>query len=167
MTVTDHLSLRRAGPADAIAIDALTQAAYARWVPIISRKPRPMTVDYALAVREHLIDLLEDADGLAALIELAVEPDHVLIVNLAVAPARQGQGLGSRLLAHAEEVARDHGRPLLRLYTNRLMTTNIALYRSRGYAVDREEEYAPGGVAVHMSKPVPAEAALAASKSPR
>jgi len=64
-------------------------------------------------------------------------------------------------------VARDHGRPLLRLYTNRLMTTNIALYRSRGYAVDREEEYAPGGVAVHMSKPVPAEAALAASKSPR
>lgn len=163
--MTDHLSLRRAGPADAAAIDALTQAAYTRWVPIIGRKPQPMTVDYDIAVREHLIDLLEDAAGLAALIEMALEPDRLLIVNLAVAPARQGQGLGSRLLAHAEEVAREHGCPLLRLYTNRLMAPNIALYKSRGYAIDREEAYS-GGAVVHMSKPVPADA-LAAAKSPR
>jgi ribosomal protein S18 acetylase RimI-like enzyme len=89
-----------------------------------------------------------------------------LIVNLAVAPPRQGQGLGSRLLAHAEVVARAEGKPLLRLYTNRLMTPNIALYKSRGYAIDREEAYALGGVTVHMSKPVPADI-LVASKSPR
>jgi ribosomal protein S18 acetylase RimI-like enzyme len=165
--MTNELILRRGGPADAAAIEALTQAAYAKWVSVIGRKPRPMTVDYDLAVREHLIDVLEDAAGLVALVEMAVEPDHLLIVNLAVAPARQGQGLGSRLLAHAEEVAREQGRPLLRLYTNRLMAPNIALYAARGYAIDREEEYALGGVTVHMSKPVPVEPALAASKSPR
>jgi GNAT superfamily N-acetyltransferase len=160
------LTLRRAGPADAPAIDTLAQAAYAKWVPVIGRKPRPMTADYNLAIREHLIDLLEDGAGLAALVEMAIEPDYLLIVNLAVAPERQGQGFGSRLLEHAEMVARDTGKPLLRLYTNRLMTPNIALYRSRGYAIDREEVY-PGGAAVHMSKPVPARGALAASKSPR
>jgi len=165
-SMTQSLPLRRAEPADAPAIDALTQAAYAKWVPILGRKPLPMTADYDVAVREHRIDLMEEASGLVALIEMALEPDHLLIVNLAVAPARQGQGLGSRLLAHAEAVARAEGRPLLRLYTNRLMTPNIALYRSRGYAVDGEEAY-PGGAVVHMSKPVPVGAALAATKSPR
>jgi ribosomal protein S18 acetylase RimI-like enzyme len=163
--MTPNLSLRRAGPADAPAIDALTQAAYAKWVPILGRKPQPMTADYDVAVRAHRIDLLEDATSLAALIEMALEPDHLLIVNLAVAPAWQGQGLGSRLLAHAETVARAEGKPLLRLYTNRLMTSNIALYRSRGYAIDREQTY-PGGAIVHMSRPVPADA-LAAAESPR
>lgn len=163
--MTASLSLRRAEPADASAIDALTQAAYAKWVPILGRKPQPMTADYAVAVRAHLIDLLDDATAPVALIEMALEPDHLLIVNLAVAPGWQGRGLGSRLLAHAEAVARAAGKPLLRLYTNRLMTPNIALYRSRGYGIDREEAY-PGGAVVHMSKPVPAEA-LAAAKSPR
>jgi ribosomal protein S18 acetylase RimI-like enzyme len=163
--MTANLLLRRAGPADAPAIDVLTQAAYARWVPVLGRKPRPMTADYDAAVRAHRIDLLEDGAGLVALIEMALEPDHVLVVNLAVAPAHQGQGHGSRLLAHAEALARAEGKPLLRLYTNRLMTPNIALYRSRGYTVDREEAYA-GGAIVHMSKSVPADA-LAAAKSPR
>jgi GNAT superfamily N-acetyltransferase len=157
--------LRRAEPADASAIDALTQAAYAKWVPILGRKPQPMTADYNVAVRAHRIDLLEDGADPVALIEMALEADHLLIVNLAVAPPWQGQGLGSRLLAHAEAVARAEGKPVLRLYTNRLMTPNIALYRTRGYAIDREEAYA-GGAVVHMSKPAPADA-LAAAKSPR
>ena len=150
--MTQSLPLRRAEPADASAIDALTQAAYAKWVPILGRKPLPMTADYDVAVREHRIDLMEEASGLVALIEMALEPDHLLIVNLAVSPDAQGQGLGSMLLQHAEHIARELGRPELRLYTNRLMAPNIALYARRGYAVDREEPYAEGGVTVHMSK---------------
>jgi ribosomal protein S18 acetylase RimI-like enzyme len=163
--MTANLLLRRAGPADAPAINALTQAAYARWVPVLGRKPRPMTADYDAAVRAHRIDLLEDGADLVALIEMALEPDHLLIVNLAVGPAHQGQGHGSRLLAHAETVARAEGKPLLRLFTNRLMRPNLALYRARGYQVDREEAYA-GGAIVHMSKPVK-PATLAAAKLPR
>jgi GNAT superfamily N-acetyltransferase len=119
-------TLRTAGPADAAAVDALTQAAYAKWVPIVGRRPRPMTVDYARAVVEHRIDLVEAGNHLLALVELADAPDHLLIVNLAVAPEAQGQGLGSLLLRHAEEVARELGRPTLRLYTNRLMAPHIA-----------------------------------------
>ncbi|MGN6100642.1 MAG: GNAT family N-acetyltransferase [Devosia sp.] len=154
-------TLRTAGPDDAAAVDALTQAAYAKWVPIVGRRPRPMTVDYTRAVVEHRIDLVEAGNRLLALVELADAPDHLLIVNLAVAPEAQGQGLGSMLLRHGEEVARELGRPTLRLYTNRMMAPNIAFYEARGYVIDREEAFPEGGFTVHMSKPVPAAAPLA------
>jgi ribosomal protein S18 acetylase RimI-like enzyme len=145
-------TMRRAALADAPAVDALTQAAYAKWVPIIGRKPRPMLADYARAVVEHCIDLVEIDGHLAALVELDQQPEHLLIVNLAVHPGYQGSGLGKRLLAHAEVVAREAGLTELRLYTNKLMAVNIALYQRHGYAVDREEAITTGGAAIHMSK---------------
>ena len=93
--MSDH-TIRRGGPADAPAVDALTQAAYAKWVPIIGRKPRPMLAEYAAAVVEHRIDLVEIDGQLAALVELDQQPDHLLIVNLAVHPDHQRQGLTYR-----------------------------------------------------------------------
>ena len=151
----DHV-IRQAGPADAPAVDALTQAAYAKWVPIIGRKPRPMLADYAEAVVDHRIDLVEIDGRLAALVELDQQPDHLLIVNLAVHPDYQGRGLGKHLLVHAESVAREAGLTELRLYTNKLMAVNIGLYQRHGYAVDREEAISTGGAAIYMSKRLPA-----------
>lgn len=146
------VAVRTAGAADADAVDALTQAAYAKWVPIVGRKPLPMTADYARAVVEHRIDVIECDGGLTALIELEPRPDHLLIVNLAVDPEAQGQGLGTWLLTHAEAVARELGVGELRLYTNRLMGANIALYLKRGYTVSREDVRAPDWTVVHMMK---------------
>lgn len=148
------LLLRTAGPTDAAAIRALTRAAYARWVPLIGREPKPMTADYVAAVRDHRIDLLEIDDALAALIEMIPAADHLLIENIAVAPERQGSGLGRRLLAHAEEVAAALGLAETRLYTNQRFAENIALYLRCGYAVTREEVL-PHGVATHMAKALP------------
>jgi len=37
--------------ADASAIRALTREAYAKWVPVIGREPKPMMADYAKAVQ--------------------------------------------------------------------------------------------------------------------
>ncbi len=71
--------LRRAGPADASAIRTLTRAAYAKWVPVIGREPKPMVADYDEAVRRHLIDLLYMGGALVALIEIIPGPDHLLI----------------------------------------------------------------------------------------
>jgi len=144
--------IRRATLADASAVDALTQAAYAKWVPIIGRKPMPMLADYTKAVVDHRVDTIEIEGRLAALVELDLRPDHLLIVNLAVHPEYQGRGLGKMLLAHAESVAREAGLGELRLYTNKLMVVNIALYQRHGYAIDREEAIATGGAAIYMSK---------------
>lgn len=143
--------LRRAVAADAPAIRALTRLAYAKWVPIAGREPLPMRADYEAAVRDHRIDLLYEEADLAALIETVAETDHLLIENVAVSPAFQGQGLGRLLLAHAEQLAAASGYAEVRLYTNKLFTANIVLYQRLGYRIDREESL-NGGTAVHMSK---------------
>jgi ribosomal protein S18 acetylase RimI-like enzyme len=145
--------LRRAGPADAAAVRALVRAAYAKWVPLIGREPRPMQADYALAVQQHRIDLLHRDGALAALIETRAEPDHLWIENVAVAPECQGQGLGRRLLRHAEALATAAGLAELRLLTNGAFAANIALYRALGYRITSEEPWGDG-VVVFMAKPI-------------
>lgn len=145
------VTLRAAAPADAAAIRDLTRAAYAKWVSVIGREPKPMGADYEAAVREHRFDLLHVAGELAALIETVDEGDQLLIENVAVSPGHQGQGLGRRLLAHAEGLAVAQGYARIRLYTNQRFEENIALYRRLGYRIDREEPVS-AGVVTHMSK---------------
>jgi len=147
--------MRRAIPDDAASVRELTRAAYAKWVELIGREPRPMTADYDAAVRDHLVDLLYDDGRLVGLIEMRPEADHLLIVNVAVAPTSQGQGFGRVLLAHAAEVAKSLGHGEMRLYTNGRFIDNLRLYGRLGYQVDREEVHPSLGMAVYMSKHLP------------
>ncbi len=147
------VSLRRAGPGDAAAVAALTEAAYTKWIPVLGRLPKPMTADCAEAVQRHRIDLLFAGSDLAALIEMIPAADHLLVENLAVAPDFQGHGYARKLMAHAEQVARDLGYREIRLYTNKLFAANVAFYRKLGYRLDREEAF-KGGFLVHLSKAV-------------
>ena len=95
-------------------------------------------------------------DGtLLELIEMAPGDHHLLIVNVAVAPASQGRGFGRILLAHAEAVAGSLGLGEMRLYTNGRFTDNLQLYGRLGYRMDREEVHPQLGVAVYMSKRLP------------
>jgi ribosomal protein S18 acetylase RimI-like enzyme len=110
-----------------------------------------MTKNYDTAVRLNRIDLAHVDGELAGLIETIDRSDHLLIENVAVAPARHGQGLGRALLAHAETVARAAGYREVRLYTNQKFAANVELYLSLGYRIDREEE-SELGVTVYMSK---------------
>ncbi len=129
--------MRRAEAADLPAIVALTADAYAAYAAVLDAPPLPVTEDYAPRVAAGQVWLLEDDAGPGAapagLIVLERHDDHLLIFSVAVAPARQGQGLGRRLLDWAEAQARQAGRPRLRLYTNAKMTRNIALYTRCGY----------------------------------
>jgi len=151
--MSQTLALRQAVAADAPAIRALTRAAYAKWVPLIGREPKPMTADYEAAVRNHRFDLLYAEGELAALIETILGAGHLLIENLAVLPAFQGRGFARKLMAHVERLASASGCRETRLYTNKLFAENVEFYARLGYRVDREETFR-GGVAVHMSKPV-------------
>jgi len=155
LTDAIRAGLRRATPADAAAVRDLTRAAYAKWVPVLGREPKPMTADYDAAVRNHVVDMLYLDGELAALIEMHPGADHLLIVNVAVSPAHQGHGCGRALLAHAEELTRSLGLGEMRLYTSVHLTENVKLYERVGYKVDREEEVSPHlGIFVHMSKPL-------------
>jgi GNAT superfamily N-acetyltransferase len=135
-------------------VRALTRAAYAKWVPLIGREPKPMTADYEHAVHAHMIDLYERDGGLLGLVEMIPQSDHLLIENLAVRPDQQGKGLGDILLKHAEDCARSLGFGETRLYTNAMFAANLAFYARRGYAEFHRETLAPGAVVVHMRKPL-------------
>ena len=144
--------LRRAVSGDAVELRRLTRAAYAKWVPLIGREPKPMTADYEAAVESHRFDLIYVDGRMAGLIETIDEGDSLLVENVAVDPDFQGRGLGSTLMAHAEEIARSLGRSRLTLYTNKRFVQNIELYLRLGYRVDREEDIGAGTVRVDMSK---------------
>ena len=143
--------LRPGAPADLGAIRALTRAAYQPWVAVIGREPLPMQTDYAAALAAHRFDLAFLGGDLVGLIETHEAPDHLLIVNVAVAPAWQGRGLGRRLMAEAEALANTARLAELRLYTNGAFARNLRLYRDLGFAVDRRES-GERGVTVHMRK---------------
>jgi GNAT superfamily N-acetyltransferase len=144
--------LRLATSDDVAAIRDLVRAAYAKWIPAVGREPLPMRADYERAIREHRIDLLDLNGSVVGLIETMLREDHLWIENVAVTPDRQGQGLGRRLLAHAESQAAASGRAELRLLTNAAFGGNVALYGALGYRIDREEPFKEGGVTVYMSK---------------
>jgi ribosomal protein S18 acetylase RimI-like enzyme len=128
------ITIRPAAEADAPVLLQITVTAYQHYVARIGREPAPMTADYAAAVRDGQAWIAEDGDGAAVgLLILIPQPDHLLLENIAVLPAAQGQGVGNRLLAFTEERAAGLGLPEIRLYTNVAMTENIAYYPRHGY----------------------------------
>lgn len=145
-------TIRRALTSDLHSVRELTNAAYAKWVPVIGRKPKPMTSDHANAIVEHSVDLfLRDGEAIG-LIEMIQRPDHFLIESIAIDTAWQSQGIGSILLAHAESLAASSACAEVRLYTNAAFVANIQFYQKRGYCLTERELLPDGGVMVHMAK---------------
>jgi GNAT superfamily N-acetyltransferase len=166
------LGIRLAQAADRAALEAIVQAAYEPWVPVIGVRPLPMVADYGRIIADEQAYVLENgeyvsvareaSDGtrlageeannqIDGLIVLVAEDGTLLVENVAVRPERQGRGLGRRLLAFAEFRARTLGLAALRLYTNEKMTANIALYESLGYRETSREDV-DGRQVVHLRK---------------
>ncbi len=146
--------LRQATLTDAATIGDLTRLAYAKWVPLIGREPKPMTVNYDRAVVEHRIDLYEIDGEAVALVEVVPQAQHLLIENIAVRPDHQGRRIGDVLLSHAETIARSLHLAELRLYTNAAFVSNIEFYARRGFQEFHREPFPAGGVTVHMKKAI-------------
>jgi N-acetylglutamate synthase-like GNAT family acetyltransferase len=125
--------IRQAVAGDVPAIEALVRDAYAMYVPRIGREPAPVTADHAGLVAAGRTSVVEADGEIAGVIVLIPGGDHLLVENVAVAPNAQGRGLGRELMAFAERRAAELGMAELRLYTNRLMTENLALYPALGY----------------------------------
>ncbi len=125
--------MKLAGAGDVQAIRSLVDAAYGKYVALIGRKPMPMTADYEALVAAQRVWLLKEGADLAGVLVLVDKPDHLLLENVCVAPSRQGQGTGRRLLEFTEQEARRRGFAEVRLYTNAKFVENIALYTRHGY----------------------------------
>lgn len=127
------MTVRRAAGADVDAVAELARHAYAVYEPRIGRMPWPVFADYAGHVRDDEVWVVEDHGSLVGFVVLVAEPDSLLLDIVAVSPAHQGRGHGRALMDLAERRCRELGLPAVRLYTNELMTENIAMYAHLGY----------------------------------
>ena len=145
------MPIRPADAADLPAVQRIVRDAYTKYIARIGKPPGPMNDDYAALVRAHHVWVM--GDPLQGAIVLLPEADHLLLDNVAVDPAAQGQGIGRALIEFAEAEARRRGYTELRLYTHETMTENIALYRRTGWQETGRAEQ-NGFARVFFRKPV-------------
>lgn len=119
--------IRRAGPDEARIVTAIVSAAYGHYVERIGREPAPMLDDYDRRIAAGQVWVLTELDDVVGILVIEQKNDDFLLDNIAIRPDRQGRGHGRRLIAFAEQMARDTGVDMIRLYTNVKMTENIAL----------------------------------------
>jgi ribosomal protein S18 acetylase RimI-like enzyme len=146
---TPHLRL--ACSQDLEALRQLVADAYTHYIARMGKPPGPMLDDYARRVAEGQAWVLQVDQAIAGLIVLEDDGDTLLLDNVAVSPAAQGKGYGRTLIAFAEAEARRRGHVAVRLYTNVVMTENIALYERVGFRVG-EQVSERGFERVYMTK---------------
>jgi ribosomal protein S18 acetylase RimI-like enzyme len=149
----EEIRIRAATAADIPAIVDIVDRAYRHYIARIGKPPGPMLDDYLARVSEDAVWVLQDGPAIAGILVLLSAPEYLLLDNIAIAPERQGRGLGRRLLAFAEDEALRRGYREIRLYTHQTMVENQRLYASIGY-----EETGRGAEAgydrVFMRKPL-------------
>jgi ribosomal protein S18 acetylase RimI-like enzyme len=129
----DEPRIRAATPADVPAIVDIVDEAYRHYIARMGKPPGPMLDDYAARVLAGVVWVLEEGALIAGIIVLLPTTNYLLLDNIAISPARQGLGLGRRLLAFAEAEALRRGYNEIRLYTHQTMVENQRLYASIGY----------------------------------
>lgn len=134
-------ALRRATRSDAGSIKRLVDAAYRDYEPLLGRTPLPMLTDFATAIDDHPVWVLESGPAIVGVIELIPNDAELWVDNVAIDPAWQGRGLGRRLLGFAADEAIRLRLPALGLLTNERYLANIAMYERYGYRETHREPH--------------------------
>ncbi|WJD60857.1 GNAT family N-acetyltransferase [Pseudomonas kurunegalensis] len=126
--------IRLAVATDEPEVRQCAEQAYARYVPLIGRKPAPMTADFARQIADGVVYVAtDDRAVLQGFIVFYAEHGHMLLENVAVLPSAAGQGVGKALIRFCEDAARQQGVGAVHLYTNEKMTENLSIYPKLGY----------------------------------
>jgi GNAT superfamily N-acetyltransferase len=150
-TILKMKVIRKARAEEAETARDVVLAAYQRYVAIIGSPPGPMLDDYAARFLASQLWVLDDDGVIVGVLVLEDGPACFMLDNIAVRPDRQGCGFGRRLLDFAEQEAARCGWGTITLYTNAVMTENIAIYAARGYA-EQDRRTEKGLDRVYMEK---------------
>ena len=142
-------TIRKATAEDVARIVSIARTAYAKYVARMGRDPPPMLADFGALVSAGFAVVIESAETVVGYMIAWPEANAYLIDNLAVVPARQGEGFGRKLVERAIAEARRLNLPALQLYTNVAMAENVALYRHLGF-VETHRAVENGLHRVHM-----------------
>lgn len=129
----DSATIRLARHEDREGIEACVNAAYAKYVPRMGKKPAPMLADYAELIARGIVHVVGAPSDIRGVVVCFPVQEHFFLENVAVDPVYQGMGLGRALMGFVEEQARAGAYDEIRLYTHERMTENIAYYQRLGY----------------------------------
>lgn len=151
-----ELIIRPAEAADNAAVRACSRSAYRVFAERLGFEPKPMIADYGELIAECRVWVMAKDEAIAGVLVLIPEPDHLLVYSIAVRPDLQGMGCGRRLMAFAEQKARDDGYRCIALYTNERMSENVAFYEGLGFERYDRREHATraGSWLLYLRKPV-------------
>ena len=143
---------RQATEADLPAIRRVITAAYARYLNRMDRPPAPVLNDYRAETAAGQVWVL--GEPVIGVIVLISEEGRLMVENVAVNPSAQGAGYGRRLMEFAEQQAQSRGLSRMTLYTNEIMTENLAIYSRLGYR-ETARRIEDGYRRVYMDKRLP------------
>ncbi len=147
-------SLRRARPDDLDAMWDLEQAAFEP-----ERRSTHASLRRSLLSRRQHVEIAEKG-GIVGFAVAWTYPRTWRVMDIAVADAVRGQGVGSRLLTRIEGLAAAAGASRILLEADVRLPELVAWYRDRGYVEIgvAKDHYGPGRDAVRMVKDVAAAA---------
>jgi len=145
--------IRSALADDAVRIGTIARAAFNKYTVRIGREPSPMVADFAAEIAADHAVVIEVGGVVAGYMIAWPETDAYFVDAIAIDPARQGQGLGRRLIDHAMGKARHLHLPAVQLYTNVAMTENLSMYAHLGF-VETHRAMEKGFHVVHLRLPL-------------
>jgi ribosomal protein S18 acetylase RimI-like enzyme len=95
--------------------------------------PPDNRVELAIQIQQRSVQVMCDTGRVLGFISFSPNRDHLFVEAIAVLPELQGQGIGSRLLGFAEQMAGRLDLRSVRLFTSGEIADNLMFYRGRGY----------------------------------
>ncbi len=156
---SDTFTIRAATADDYQAVLDCVEAAFTKWIDIIGMKPLALTADYHDFINRGVIYVIDGGKSgdVAGLLIIYPVDDSLYVDTIGVNPAYQKHGLGRKLLAFAEDKAREAGLDKMTLITNALQVSNQEYYRKVGYVETHRQSLHEGRIGVWMAKSLATE----------
>ena len=158
MSRSDDLQIRAIRPGDAGETLTLQRAAFVQEALIYDSVQMPPLTQTLDELRAELVDNLGcvavDGGRVVGAVRARADGELLLIGRLAIAPDRQGEGLGSRLLEAVEQRGRANGCREAELFTGSLSAANLRLYERCGYRETDRVQEDEGMEQVFLRKPL-------------
>ncbi len=141
-----HWTIRAAEPSDAVELASRIDAAYSAHASHIPDLPE-VSEGIADDIAQNVVFVATTENKVIGGIVLILQPDHLMLANIAVDPSAEGNGIARALIETAEQVAQSNSLSEIRLSTHVKMPENISLYEHLGW-----HQTGKSGNKVHMSR---------------
>lgn len=144
--------------ADAGEVLTLQRAAFVQEAQIYGSTDMPPLTQTLEELEAELVENLGrvavDGHRIVGALRARLDGELLLIGRIAIAPDQQGRGIGSQLLAAAEQAGKDAGAREAELFTGSLSEANLRLYEREGYTESERIPQDGGTEQVFLRKPL-------------